>query len=63
MLWACILLPQLALDSVLRRLPDPDKPLALVSGPTHLRHQHAVNASAAHAEALAALAISDSGWA
>ena len=49
MLWACILLPQLALDSVLRRLPDPDKPLALVSGPVHLRHLHAVNANAAKA--------------
>ena len=30
MLWACILLPQLALDAVLRRHPDPDAPLALV---------------------------------
>ena len=49
MLWACILLPQLALDSVLRRLPDPEKPLALVSGPVHLRHLHAVNPSAAQA--------------
>ena len=28
MLWACVLLPQLALDAVLRRLPDPDAPLA-----------------------------------
>ena len=27
MLWACILLPQLALDAVLRRLPDPERPL------------------------------------
>jgi protein ImuB len=49
MLWACILLPQLALDSVLRRLPDPEKPLALVSGPVNLRTLHAVNASAAQA--------------
>ncbi|RYG14323.1 MAG: DNA polymerase Y family protein [Burkholderiales bacterium] len=49
MLWACILLPQLALDSVLRRLPDPEKPLALVSGPVHLRSLHAVNAGAAQA--------------
>ncbi len=49
MLWACILLPQLALDSVLRRLPDPARPLALVSGPAHLRCLHAVNASAAAA--------------
>jgi len=49
MLWACIVLPQLALDSVLRRLPDPEKPLALVSGPAHLRSLHAVNPAAAAA--------------
>lgn len=49
MLWVCILLPQLALDAVLRRLPDPDKPLALVSGPAQLRSLHAVNASAEQA--------------
>jgi protein ImuB len=49
MLWACILLPQLALDAVLRRLPDPDKPLALVTGPAQLRSLYAVNASAAEA--------------
>lgn len=49
MLWACILLPQLALDAVLRRLPDPDPPLALVAGPAQLRSLHAVNASAAEA--------------
>lgn len=49
MLWACILLPQLALDSVLRRLPDPSKPFALVTGPAHLRSLYAVNASAAAA--------------
>lgn len=46
MLWACIALPQLALDAVLRRMPDPSKPLALVSGPAHLRSLHAVNAAA-----------------
>lgn len=49
MLWACILLPQLALDAVLRRMPDPAQPLALVSGPAQLRNLHAVNASAAQA--------------
>ena len=49
MLWACVLLPQLALDAVLRRLPDPGAPLALVTGPTQLRTLHAVNASAADA--------------
>ena len=32
MLWACVLLPQLALDAVLRRLPDPTVPLALATG-------------------------------
>ena len=49
MLWACILVPQLALDAVLRRLPDPDPPLALVEGPAQLRSLHAVNAAAAGA--------------
>ncbi|GGK10639.1 Y-family DNA polymerase [Luteimonas terricola] len=49
MLWACIALPRLALDAVLRRTPDPSRPLALVSGPAQLRHLHAVNASAAAA--------------
>ena len=49
MLWACIHLPQLALDAVLRRMPDPARPLALVSGPAHLRHLHAVNDAASRA--------------
>ena len=49
MLWACILLPQLALDAVLRRLPDPAAPLALVGGSAQLRTLHAVNAAAAAA--------------
>ena len=49
MLWACVLLPQLALDAVLRRLPDPDAPLALVAGPAQLRTLQAVNISAAEA--------------
>ncbi len=49
MLWACVLLPQLALDAVLRRRPDPQAPLALVGGPAQLRTLHAVNASAAAA--------------
>lgn len=49
MLWACIVLPQLALDAVLRRMPDPLRPLALVEGPMHLRSLHAVNAAAADA--------------
>ncbi|KRG67960.1 Y-family DNA polymerase [Pseudoxanthomonas dokdonensis] len=49
MLWACVLLPQLALDAVLRRLPDPQAPLALVTGAPQLRSLHAVNATAAQA--------------
>jgi len=49
MLWACIVLPQLALDAVLRLIPDPSRPLALVSGPAQLRHLHAVNDAAAQA--------------
>jgi protein ImuB len=48
-LWACVLLPQLALDAVLRRLPDPDAPLALVGGSAQLRTLHAVNPAAAQA--------------
>ncbi len=49
MLWTCIQFPQLALDAVLRRMPDPSRPLALVAGPGHLRCLHAVNATAADA--------------
>ncbi|KLD64861.1 Y-family DNA polymerase [Dyella japonica] len=46
MLWACILLPQLALDGVLRRRPPSNEPLVLVSGPAQARIVHAANASA-----------------
>ena len=48
MLWACIVLPQLALDAVLRRMPEiaRTRPLALVEGPAQLRSLHAVNAAA-----------------
>lgn len=49
MLWACVVLPQLALDAVLRRSPDPDAPLALVGGSAQLRTLHAVNPAAAQA--------------
>src|SRR5690606_12012346 len=49
MLWACVLLPQLALVGVLRRLPDPQAPLALVTGPAQLRSLYAVNAAAVEA--------------
>ncbi|WP_243048636.1 DNA polymerase Y family protein [Dyella sp. RRB7] len=46
MSWACLLLPQLALDGVLRRRPPSDEPLVLVSGPAQARIVHAANASA-----------------
>ena len=49
MLWCCIMLPQLALDAVLRRVAEPARPLALVSGPAQLRQLHAVNDAAAAA--------------
>ncbi len=49
MLWACVLLPHLAMDAVLRRHPDPHAPLALVGGPAQLRKLHAVNAAALQA--------------
>jgi protein ImuB len=47
MLWACIHLPDLALDGVLRRHPTPERPLALVTGPAQKRVLVAVNAAAA----------------
>jgi protein ImuB len=47
MLWACVLLPHLALDTVLRRHPDPGRPLALVTGPVQRRVLSAVNEAAA----------------
>ena len=46
MLWACILLPQLAMDGVLRHRDDPDAPLALLSGPPHRQVLQAVNPAA-----------------
>ncbi|MBD1551305.1 Y-family DNA polymerase [Pseudomonas typographi] len=46
MLWACILLPQLALDGVLRGRADPARPLVLLGGPTQRRVLKAANASA-----------------
>jgi protein ImuB len=49
MLWACILLPRLALDCVLRRHPNPDQPLALVGGHPQRRELVAVNEAAAKA--------------
>ena len=44
--WACLLLPHLALDGVLRRHPSPGEPLALVTGPVQRRVLHSVNAPA-----------------
>lgn len=46
MRWACLLLPQLAIDGVLRRHPEPDAPLVLISGPAQRRVLHAVSPSA-----------------
>lgn len=47
MLWACILFPQLALDSILRERDDADAPLVLISGPVQRRVLQAVNPAAA----------------
>ncbi|QDH69981.1 Y-family DNA polymerase [Marilutibacter alkalisoli] len=46
MRWACILLPQLALDGVLRRCAQPDAPLAMVAGSQQRRVLHALNPAA-----------------
>lgn len=46
MRWACILLPQLALDGALRRCADPEAPLVLVAGSRQRRVLHAVNPAA-----------------
>lgn len=48
MLWACVLLPQLALDGVLRRRPDAG-PLVLVAGAANARSIVAANAAAREA--------------
>lgn len=49
MLWACVRLPRLALDAVLRTRTDPARPLVLVEGPAQLRRLHSVNNAAAAA--------------
>ena len=49
MLWACIVLPHLALDGVLRRRSPSDQPLALVGGSPQARHLVDVNHSASQA--------------
>lgn len=46
MLWACVLLPQMALDGVMRRRAEPEKPLALISGTAQRRVLQTVNAAA-----------------
>lgn len=51
MRWACLLLPHLAIDGVLRRHPSPDATLVLVTGPAHRRVLHALN-DKAHAAGL-----------
>jgi protein ImuB len=48
MLWACVLLPHLALDGVLRHRPD-DGPLVLVAGSANARTLVAVNTAAREA--------------
>ncbi|WOC78136.1 DNA polymerase Y family protein [Stutzerimonas frequens] len=46
MLWACILLPQLAMDGILRHRDDAAAPLVLLAGPPQRRVLQAVNAAA-----------------
>ncbi len=46
MLWACILLPQLAMDGVLRHRTDTDAPLVLLAGTPQRRVLQAVNPAA-----------------
>src|SRR5690348_18458591 len=49
MLWACIALPHLALDGVLRQRADAHAPLGLMDGPPHARVLMDVNEAAARA--------------
>ena len=46
MLWACILLPQLALDGVMRHRAEPAEPLVLLGGTPQRRVLQAVNPAA-----------------
>ena len=46
MLWACILLPQLAMDGILRHRDDAAAPLVLLAGPPQRRVLQAVNTAA-----------------
>ncbi|WP_313275784.1 DNA polymerase Y family protein [Stenotrophomonas sp.] len=47
MRWACILLPHMAMDGVLRGCAEPTAPRVLISGPSQRRVLHAVNPAAA----------------
>ena len=47
MVWACVMLPSLALDGALRRRPSLEQPFALVHGPAQQRTLVAVNRHAA----------------
>lgn len=47
MLWACIVFPQLALDTVLRERDEPDCALVLMGGPSQRRVLQSVNCAAA----------------
>ncbi|MEP6634915.1 MAG: DNA polymerase Y family protein, partial [Luteimonas sp.] len=49
MLWACIYLPHLGIDSVLRRHPTPELPLVTAGGTPERRQVVAVNTAAARA--------------
>jgi len=47
MRWACLLLPHLAVDGVLRQRPPMNQAVALLTGPAHQRVLYAVNDQAA----------------
>lgn len=49
MLWACIHLPHLGIDSILRRHPTPEEQLVVVGGPAQRREIIAVNRGAGQA--------------
>lgn len=46
MRWACVLLPHLAIDALLRQQPDPDAAHVLISGPAQRPVLHAVSPAA-----------------
>ncbi|MEO5962295.1 MAG: DNA polymerase Y family protein [Thermomonas sp.] len=48
MRWACLLLPHLAMDAVLRQHPQPEAAHALIAGPAQRRVLHAVSPAAQH---------------